>query len=65
MYFQIFTNKLYICTLITWQSSKGVITLARTINNRKHCSTLCIHYEKSCLLKPHHPATKTQRTIYI
>ncbi len=65
MYFQISTNNLYIYTLITWQSSKGVITLTHTINNHKHCSILCIHYEKSCLLKPHYPTIKTQKTICV
>jgi hypothetical protein len=63
MYFQISINNLYIYTLIMWQSSKGVIALTHTINNRKHCSILSIHYEKSPLLKPHYPAIKTQKKI--
>ncbi len=48
-----------------WQSSKSVITLTHIINNRKHCLILCIHYEKSHLLKPHYPAIKTQKIICI
>ncbi len=48
-----------------WQSSKGVIALAHTINNCKRCSILCIHYEKSRLLKPHYLAIKTQAIICI
>ncbi len=61
MYFQVSTNNLYIYTLIMWQWSKGVIALTHTINNCKHCSILCIHYEKSPLLKPHYPAIKTKK----
>jgi hypothetical protein len=61
MYFQISTNNLYIYTLILWQSSKGVITLTHTINNRKHCSIFCIYYEKWPMLKPHYPTIKTKK----
>jgi len=61
MYFQISINNLYIYTLIMWQSSKGVIASTHTINNRKHCSILCIHSEKSPLLKPHYHAIKTKK----
>jgi hypothetical protein len=61
LYFQISTNNLYIYTLIMCQSSKGVIALTHIINIRKHCSILCIHYEKSPLLKPHYPTIKTKK----